>query len=343
MITIGNTEITPNSLFFVVEEGQYNQGDLGKAIRMVELAAGAGADAVEFQLADADEFYIRNSSGYEIYKAREFSDIQLKELSRCCANNGIDLIVAAFSRRMVRTMADFGCSAFNVNASDLNNPQILKAVWETGLPFFLSLPLATPDEIRWALTYLESCGASPSGYVLLHGQHIMASGANGVSPVDTSLGFLSSLRSEEQNIVGFIDHTPLPWFPACAVAGGANIVTKHITTDHSERGPDWQICLDPKEMAQAIKWARDVRKSLDQTGKVLAPGENLDRAEMRRSALYSRDLPVGHCLSFDDLAFKRPGNGVSPNRAMELIGGHLRTTVCKDEKLMETHFEMMQP
>jgi N,N'-diacetyllegionaminate synthase len=332
---IGNREVTKKNLFFVVEEGQFHEGHLTRALQMVEQAAGTGADAIEFQLAIADDFYVKSHPGHAIYKRREFSETQLKEIASCCKLNGIELVVAPFSPLIVRRMARFGCSAFNINASDLNNPSMLRTVAETGLPFFMSLPLATPQEVEWACNYVGACGNFSPNFILLHGQHSMASGEGGVAPVDTSLGFLQTIKQEHNGLAGFIDHTPLPWFPACAAAAGANVITKHMTPSHRERGPDWQICLEPTEMKAAIQAARDVLASITQTAKVLAPGENLDRTEMRRSIVYSADLSSGHRIEAGDLSFKRPGDGISPDQFPFLIGRELAVPVKQDEKVLE--------
>jgi sialic acid synthase SpsE len=339
MITIGNTSIGQSDLFFVVEEGQYHGGNLSEAKRMIELVAATGADAIEFQLAIAGDFYVRNHAEFDLYKRREFSEEQLHELANCCRQNEIELVVAPFSRRIVRWMADFGCSAFNVNASDLNNPEILKSVVETGLPFFMSLPLATQAEVDWASTFAQSCGADTSNYVLLHGQHTMASGEEGVAPVDTSLGFLQTIKQRHNGLAGFIDHTPLPWFPACAAAAGANVITKHMAPNHAERGPDWRICLDPAEMKETVRSAREVRASLSQHEKVLAPGENLDRSAMRRSIVFAEDLPAGHKLLAGNLAFKRPGDGIPPDQFSQFVGRELAVAVQKDGKLQASNLK----
>lgn len=339
MITIGKKNVTPQSVFFVVEEGQYNQGDFSKALRMVELAAKTGADAIEFQLAIAEDFYIRDHPGYAIYKNREFSSSQLSELVMCCRQHDIEMVVAPFSSRIIESVANFGCSAFNINASDLDNPSILRSVVETGIPFFMSLPLATSEEIKWACDYVHSCTETAPQFVLLHGQHTMASGADGVAPLDTSLGFLQEIKKTCDGLAGFIDHTPLPWFPACAAAVGANVITKHMSPDHKERGPDWQICLNPREMKSAIAAAREVRSSINQTFKVLAPGENLDRPEMRRSIVFASDLPADHTIVHEDLVFKRPGDGVPPNQSALFIGRKLAASVLKEDKAQLTLFK----
>jgi len=225
-----------------------------------------------------------------------------------------------------------GCSAFNINASDLNNPSMLRAVMDSGLPFFLSIALASEEEIEWVLGFIQNY-ASNAQFTMLHGQHTMASGEHGVSPEHTSLGYLKTLEQRLGAPVGFVDHTPHAWFPACAVAAGASIVTKHMAPNHDLRGPDWHICLDPVEMKDAIATARNVYKSIREQAKVLAPGEHMDRSEMRRSIVVANDLPEGHVLQAGDILYKRPGTGLPPDQEDAVLGSTLLKAVEKDEAL----------
>lgn len=331
-MNIGKHSVGGDQLFFVVEEGQFNLGDFEQALRMVELAAGTGADAIEFQLAYADDFYVQSHPGHAIYKEREFSDEQLKELVAATIHHGLELVVTPLSDCIVTKMAQFGCSAFNINASDLNNPSMLRAVMDSGLPFFLSIALASETEIDWVLKFIQTYSPNAE-FTLLHGQHTMASGEHGVAPEHTSLGYLTTLQKLLGAPVGFVDHTPYEWFPSCAVAAGATIVTKHMAPNHDLRGPDWHICLDPEEMKHSITMARNVYQSIREQAKVLAPGEHMDRSEMRRSIIAGNDLEAGHVLQGNDIIFKRPGTGIPPDQEQAVLGATLLTAVEKDEPL----------
>ncbi len=319
-----------DSLFFMVEEGQISQGDFCQARRMIGIAAGTGADAIEFQLAFADDFYVSTHPGYALYKRREFSDQQLKDLVTETREAGLQLVVTPLSERIVTKMANFGCSRFTINASDVNNPSILHAVADSGLPFHLSIALATEDEVRYAVELINHYRPS-SGFSLLHGQHTMASGKCGVRPEDSCLGYLRTLRQEYERPVGFVDHTPFEWFPACAVAAGATTVTKHLAPDHESRGPDWQICLDPMEMKRAIAGARKVFQSIRKEKKTLVPEEYTDRMEMRRSIVANRDMDAGHRIQSGDIAFKRPGIGMAPTEMHRVLGSVLLMGAKKDD------------
>jgi sialic acid synthase SpsE len=332
MKKIGKRSIGLDQLFFVVEEGQFNLGDFSQAMRMIRLAAETGADAIEFQLAYADDFYIKSHPGHAIYKEREFSDQQLKELIDVASQQGLELIVTPLSDKIVAKMAAFGCSAFNINASDLNNPSMLRAVMDSGLPFFLSIALASEAEVDWVLRFIQRY-APAAEFTMLHGQHTMASGEHGVCPEHTSLGYLGTLSKRLGTSVGFVDHTPYEWFPACAVAAGASIVTKHMAPSHELRGPDWPICLDPEEMKRSISMARNVYRSIREQAKVLAPGEYMDRSEMRRSIVADKDMEAGHVLQRGDFVFKRPGTGLPPDQEDAVMGSVLVKAVKKDEAI----------
>lgn len=329
---ISDRDIAADSLYFVVEEAQYNLGDFAKALLMIETAALTGADAIEFQLAYADDFYVRSHPGHALYKTREFSDAQLAELVDRSHSLGLHFIATCLSHRLVDKLARMGADAFNVNASDINNPDIVDAVTDTGRPFFVSLPLATMEEVEWA-THRITDRRADADFALLHGQHPMASGHEHVHLEDTSLGVIRNLRNHFDRPVGFIDHTPLVNTPALAVAAGATVITKHLTPNHLVKGPDHQVCLNPEQMAEAVAIARKTYASLAVTQKAQAKGEDLDRTVMRRSVVSARAIAKGERIETADIRFKRPGTGIPPDRAGEVVGKTAATDIPEDHPI----------
>jgi sialic acid synthase SpsE len=235
-------------------------------------------------------------------------------------------------------MAKLGCSAFNVNASDINNLHIVDAVIETGLPFLVSTPLATEEEIEWVVNRIAARKKDAS-FVLLHGQHTMASGKEWVEANDTSLGYLHALKQKYSKPVGFIDHTAHEWMPAVAVAAGARVISKHLTMSGVFKGPDWAICLEPPQMKSAIDKARQIFESMQVKDKHLAKGEDLDRSVMRRSVVSATDIPEGKVIQWTDISFKRPGTGMPPPLAERLIGKKAIRAIKGDELLAEDMFK----
>lgn len=326
---IGSRLIGGKKLFFTVEEGQANLGDMGKALRMIEAASFAGADAIEFQLAIADDFYVKNNPGYGIYKKREFTPREIKKLVDYTKKNKLEFIAVPFSQKLVKILREIGVSAFNINASDITNPAIIDEIAISRLPFFLSIPLATEAEIEWAVSRIRKLAAG--NFAILHGQHIMASGKGVLTAEKTSLGYLSSIKKRYGIPVGFIDHTPLSWMPSAAVAAGADVVAKHLAISRMDKGPDWYICLEPEEMKKSIETARKMKTSMNSVVKKLLPGELRDRPIMRRSIVAARNLKKGLKISVNDLLFKRPGSGLSPTDYSKISGKTLVHDLAADE------------
>ena len=327
---IGSRNVYRGDIPFIVEEGQANQGRFSMALDMIRAAVASGADGIEFQLAVADDFYVRSHPGHAIYKSREFTPDQLGLLVRAAQESQIGFVAAVFAPRLVPVLRDAGCSAFNVNASDLTNPDILDAVSASGRPFFLSLPLATLDEIDWAVARVRRAAAP---FALLLGQHVMATGEGGVPAEATCLGAMAMLRERYRVPVGFIDHTCHLWMPAVAVAAGASVVTKHMALCREEHGPDWHICLEPEEMQRAVRMVRAVKTSIATSDKLIAPGEAPDRRMMRRSIVASEPIPAGQRIGRDQIGFKRPGIGIDPLFVDRVVGATTKRPFMPDEPL----------
>ena len=135
-MVIGKRVIDDNDVYIIVEEGQANQGDIQKAFKMIDAVSNTGADAIEFQFFYAEDFYISSHEGFQIYKGNELSNSELIDIADYVNSKDLDLVVAPLSTKIVDLMAENGCSAFNVNASDLITPDIIDAVSQTKLPFF---------------------------------------------------------------------------------------------------------------------------------------------------------------------------------------------------------------
>jgi len=329
-IKIGKKSINKNSLFFVVEEGQANWGDFNKALEMIDIAAETGADAIEFQFAVAEDFYVKDHEGLKIYESIQLPNEKMCELVVFSKKRGLEFITTPLSHNLVEPLVKAGTSAFNINASDINNPQMLEYVAKSGLPFFISLPLADEKEIKWAVERVEKIN---SNYILLHGQHTMASGEHGVQPEHTSLGYLDVLKTQYNGFSGFIDHSPHIWMPACAVTAGADVITKHICILRSEKGPDWQVCLEPSEMKESISIAKKMKESIITENKILAPGEHIDKSIMRRSIVAARNISLGEQIKMEDINFKRPGTGLSSSQYYEIIEKKTNKNILFDEQI----------
>jgi len=303
----------------LAEEGQANQGDVELARRMIELAADAGADGIEFQLFLADDMYVRGERGHKIYAACELSDSSIAELVGHARAHGLLFQAACLSPVTAELCARLDVDSFCVNATDLNNPVILDAVSSLGKPFWLATLMATLEEIDWAVEYLERRRATNFG--LLHGQHVMTSGSSqGVPPGMAQLGCIPMFQERYGVVVGYVDHTPTLEMPALAVARGASIVLKHLSPEPGWQGPDAGVCLPPEEWKRS-KTLFDYSMRTGGRDKSLSQSEISDRTIHRRSLYTTRSIAAGERLAREDLTALRPSTGGMDPRSLEEIIG----------------------
>lgn len=325
--------IDDSNLFFIVEEGMANMGNKEVAFRMIEVTKDTGADAIEFQFYLTDEFCAPYDNNYSLYRNWQLSIEDMCSIIKCAKDADLLVSVALLSPSLANPLIETGCSFFNINASDLTNPDIIDVVCKSGKPFFLSNLISTQEEIEWAINRINKNNATD--FCLLHGQHTMFGKIGGHDYDQTELGCLKSFSKKYSIPVGFIDHTSSLWMPSCAVAAGASIISKHLIIDRSLKGPDWHICLEPTEMRQSINDARKIFKSLKIDEKKMIPSDK-DRTTMRKSIVAARDLIRGDVIQKKDIQFKRPGNGIAPLDFENIIG----KKVIKEIKLNQQIFEM---
>jgi sialic acid synthase SpsE len=326
-----------NPPLMIAEEGQANQGDFDLALKMIKIAADSGADGIEFQFFLANDMYIYNDPGYEIYKSRELYETQITDLIKNCHSNGLICQVAGFSPKIIEICANSGADIFSINATDLNNPFIIDAVISTEKPFWLATLMGTMEEIDWAVNYVSS--RSKADFGILHGQHVMSSQLyKGVPAELLQLECIKLFKDRYNLVVGFVDHTDTKFVPSLAVAHGANAVTKHLAPKTDWVGPDSDICLDPDSWKESKKMFDFSIKSMGKS-KEISQAEFSDRSIHRRSVYTIKPLKAGHILSSEDLSALRPGiNGIDPRDILNIVGKKLLHDLPVQHQLSNNDF-----
>ena len=135
---IGSRICSQQTPLYIAEEGQANQGDVNLALRMIDLANESGADGIEFQLFWAADMYAQDHEGYQIYKQNELSEDSIRRLIQAVKSKDLLFQAACLSPRMVDLCVQEQVDSFVINATDLNNPEMLSAVSKTGIPIWLA-------------------------------------------------------------------------------------------------------------------------------------------------------------------------------------------------------------
>jgi N-acetylneuraminate synthase len=137
---------------------------------------------------------------------------------------------------------------------------------------------------------------------------------------DVHLRAMDTLATSFRLPVGYSDHTEGISVPVAAVARGAVYLEKHFTLDRSLPGPDHKASLEPVELAAMVRAIRDVEVALGRPLKSPAPSEAKNIPIARKSLVAARRIVRGEKFTAENLAVKRPGDGISPMRYWEWLG-----------------------
>src|SRR5438477_11080053 len=116
------------SVFVVAEAGMNHDGSLGNAVRMVEVAAEAGVDAVKFQLHDAaaettrdapSPPYFRHETRWDYFERTAFADEQWRALKEACDTAGVEFVCSAFSVEALHRVEKTGVARHKIPSGEV--------------------------------------------------------------------------------------------------------------------------------------------------------------------------------------------------------------------------------
>lgn len=301
--------------FVVAEAGVNHDGDPELAHRLVEVAAAAGADAVKFQTfrpeglvspaAGAAPYQRRRGAAtqQEMLAALALPETAWAELAAHAAERGLVFLSTAFDDASLDLLIGVGIAAIKVPSGELDNLRFIERLAGRGLPLLVSTGMATLDEVAAAV---DAAAAAPS-LALLHCVTAYP------SPIGSSnLRAMTAMAERFAVPVGWSDHTEGSVTAVAAVALGAAILEKHVTTDRGRTGPDHAASAEPGELAAYVAAVRAAEASLGDGVKRPAAVELENLPFARRSHHAARDLRPGEVLGAGDVALLRPAGGLPP-------------------------------
>jgi N-acetylneuraminate synthase len=339
-------------VFFIAEAGVNHNGSLDMALRLVDVAAEAGADAVKFQTFRADKLVTRRAakaayqvantgeagSQTEMLRALELSEADHEALLAHCRAREIGFMSTAFDMESLAFLAKMEMPAVKIPSGDITYGPMLLAAARVGKPLIVSTGMATLADIEDALSViafaltrdgepagrqdLETARLSPEGRAALERSVTLLHCVTQypAPPGSVNLRAMETMATAFGLPVGYSDHTMGVAVSIAAVARGATVIEKHFTLDRTLPGPDHVASLEPRELALLIDSIRTVEKALGSQRKEPNAGEIENRAIARRSVVASRPIAAGQIITAADLIAKRPHDGLSPMDVLTLIG-----------------------
>jgi N-acetylneuraminate synthase len=361
------SQLIGNRPFVIAEAGVNHNGSLERAMAMVDAAASAGADAVKFQTFRTRDLVSRRApkapyqasatgagSQLEMLSALELGDEAHRKLKDRAAQRGLLFLSTPFDLPSADFLArEIDVPMIKIGSGDLNNAPLLLRAAQAGKPVILSTGMGTLEEVDQALDVLAYGYADPGGR-----PGIGAFTQAGRSPVargilkdrvallhctsqypapcaDANLRAIATLRERFGLATGYSDHTLGLAVALAAAALGARIIEKHFTLDQALAGPDHKASSLPAELAALVRGVHDIHHAMGSGTKAPAASELSTREVARRSLTAARPIRKGEVFSEENLAVKRPGDGISPMRYWDWLGKRAGRDYAEDDRIDE--------
>jgi N-acetylneuraminate synthase len=332
---------TPDSgeCLVIGEVAQAHDGSLGMAHAFIDAIANAGAQGVKFQthIAAAEstpgepwrvKFSQQDASRYDYWRRMEFGESQWRGLKAHADERGLLFLSSPFSVEAVELLARVGVCAWKIASGEVGSVSMIERMALSRLPFLLSTGMSPWAEIDAAVARIRATG-QPAAV-------LQCTTAYPCQPENVGLNVLGELERRYGLPVGLSDHSGTIYPGLAAAALGCAVLEVHVTLSREMFGPDVPASLTPHELKQLTEGVRFI-------GRMRAnPVSKDERAEelkcIRRvfgkSIVARRDLQAGILLQPEDVAMKKPGNGLSEDQLSLVLGRRLKAPVRRDQPIL---------
>jgi N-acetylneuraminate synthase len=326
-IDIAGRRIGTNCSPYVIAELSANHnGRLETALRIIEEAKKAGADAVKLQTytpdtitlpSDSEDFKIQGGlwdgrTLYDLYEEAHMPWAWHKPLFEHSRQLDITIFSSPFDHSAIDLLEDLNAPAYKIASFEAIDLPLIKYAASTGKPMIISTGMADAEEIHEALDAARSGGCKE--LALLH----CVSGYPAPAE-DYNLHTITDMMKRFGLVTGLSDHTLDNTTAIASVALGASIIEKHFTLDRNGGGPDDSFSLEPQDLSNLCLGAKTAWQAL---GKVDYGRKSSEQANVkfRRSLYFVQDLNPGDVITANDIRSVRPGYGLGPKHLNEVIG-----------------------
>lgn len=323
----------------IAEVGINHEGEIAKAIQLVDAAVGAGAELVKFQCHITEKEMIPTNMKpgdisderlWDIIKRCELTEAEEAEVKAYCEQKGIIYLSTPFSREAADRLNAFGVGAFKIGSGECNNHPLIDHIAAMGKPMIISTGMNDIESVRKTVAIVQKHGAP---YALLH--------CTSMYPTPYEHVRLNAIRDLQEAFpgipVGSSDHSMGIWTSLGAVALGASILEKHFTISRSWPGPDTSISIEPDELAELIEGSRAVWQAMS-GNKTILPQEQPVIDFAYATVVTIAPIAAGETFTRDNLWVKRPGTGkIKADRFEDVIGKRAAVALPADVHVNPEH------
>jgi pseudaminic acid synthase len=323
------------SPFVIAELSANHNGKIDAALRIIQEAKKAGADAVKLQTykpdtitlnCDSDDFKIKGGlwdgrTLYDLYDQAHMPWDWHKPLFDRARECGITIFSSPFDNTAIDMLEDLNAPAYKIASFEAVDLPLIKYAASTGKPMVISTGMADEQEIGEAIEAARQGGCKE--LAILH----CVSGYPAPAE-DYNLRTIPDMIERFGLVTGLSDHTLGNATAIASVALGASIIEKHFTLNRHGGGPDDSFSLEPNEFKELCASSKTAWNAL---GRINYGRKSSEQGNItfRRSLYFVRDMKAGEIITSDCIKSVRPGYGMQPKFSEYMIGKKVIADVKK--------------
>ena len=352
--------------YIIAEAGVNHNGNKKLALELIDIASESGADAIKFQTFKAENLstpyakqasYQSLNSGvkesqYQMLKKLELESDFYFDLESKCKEKNIDFLSTAFDYESLNFLvSNFNLKYLKIPSGEITNGPFLLSHALTGKNIILSTGMSNLKEIEKALSilafgYLKKNKPKKilkedftNAFNSVEGKNILKKKVTILHCTtdypakinEINLGAMETIRDKFNTDIGYSDHSEGFIVSLSAAILGASVIEKHFTKNKKLKGPDHKASLNPKELKRMITLIREFETLKGSKVKKPSKSEMKNLNIVRKSIVAKEIIKKGEKFTEKNLAFKRPGGGMSPMNLWKILGTKSKKDYKKED------------
>lgn len=330
-------------LFLIAEIGLNHDGDPHEALRLVDEAARAGAQAIKLQSLRADRLVAAHCPAPAHVTARSLRDLFGRyeldadahdRVARHARAQGLAFLSTPFDEETVDLLDDLDADAIKIASGDITHLPLIARAARTGRPVIISTGLSSLHDVQAAVSCAREAGAM--AVALLH-----CVSAYPVAAEQQNLGAIRTLAGTFGLPVGLSDHSADGADLPLAVALGASIYERHIRRADGGDVIDAAVSSTGAQLAAIAASAARARVVLGHGRREPQAAELPNKTASRRALYATRALAPGDVIQRDDVIALRPADGLPPAFRDRLIGMRVERSIARGGAFLDVDLQMV--